>query len=342
LLVALVAANEVIARIGAAAAPAYMSRGYHPTSVCGVFGAAVAAARLLELSAPQTTAALGIAGSMSAGLFAYLGDGSLTKPIHAGWAAAGGLAAARLAAAGGEGPRAIFEDRFGFYEAYYGGGHSDLAGSLATLGQRWETPQVAFKAYPACHFIHGCLDEAAALRTRLDSSFAEIEEIVVAVPDPGIPLVLEPLADKVHPRTDYDAKFSLPFSVAAMLVHGRVDLSSYTTDALADLEVLRLARRVRYERREFPTYPRGFPGRVRIAIRNGETLEAETPYQRGAPENPMTEEEVLLKFRLNASLSLDAEQVTAVEAAILALEDAEDLRAELAVLSGGEPIGAAA
>src|SRR5438093_1594389 len=83
-LVALVAGNEIVARIGMAAPAVFHRRGFHPTSVCGVFGAAIAAAKLRGLGRLQTVQALGIAGSLASGIFEYLADGSETKPVHAG------------------------------------------------------------------------------------------------------------------------------------------------------------------------------------------------------------------------------------------------------------------
>ena len=326
LLTAIVVANEVTTRVGAAAASGYMVRGFHPTSVSGVFGAAAGAARLLGLDRAGATRALGIAGSMAAGVFAYLSDGSLTKPVHAGWAASAGVTAARLAQAGGEGPAAVFEDRFGFYAAYYGQGAELLERSLQTLGSDWETPRIAYKAYPACHFVHGCLD--AAERAHRESGWApdEITRIDVAVPDPGIPLVLEPLADKRRPRTDYDGKFSLPYSVAAMLVHGRVDLQTYADEALADPVVLALADRVEYRRRTFETFPRAFPGWLRVRNVHGFVFESETPVQRGAPDNPLSEEDVLLKFEQNAALAVDASAAASLVDAVRGLEELDDVR----------------
>ena len=255
LLLALVAGSEIITRIGAAAVPGYMVRGFHPTSVSGVFGAAVAAARLRGLRPLEIRSALGLAGSMSAGLFAYLGDGSETKPVHAGWAAHGGILAAELAAAGGEGPAAVFEDRFGFFAAYYDGDAGALVAQVSDLGRRWETPRIAFKPYPACHFVHSCLDAAASLRARHSLAADDVERITVAVPDPGIPLVLEPSDAKRDPRTEYDAKFSLQYSIAALLVHGRVGVETYTEQAIRDPAVLALAARVEHVQRPFPTYP---------------------------------------------------------------------------------------
>lgn len=325
LLLALVAGSEIITRIGAVAAPGYMVRGFHPTSVSGVFGAAVAAARLRGLHPLAIRSALGLAGSMSSGLFAYLGDGSETKPVHAGWAAHGGILAAELAAAGGEGPAAVFEDRFGFFAAYYDGGAGALAAGVSDLGRRWETQRIAFKPYPACHFVHSCLDAAADLRARHSVAADDVQRIIVAVPDPGIPLVLEPSDAKRDPRTEYDAKFSLQYSIAALLVHGNVGVETYTEQAIRDPTVLALAARVEHVRRPFPTYPRSFPGWVRIETRAGAALELELEHQRGGPENPMSMDEVTAKFRANAVLALDTAAVDELEAALLSLDEQDDL-----------------
>ena len=105
LVTAYVAGCEAVARLGAAADGEFHRRGFHATGVCGVFGATVAAARLLSLDAVRTTCALGIAGSFAPGLLEFLGDGSSTKRLHAGGAARAGVEAALLAAAGATGPR---------------------------------------------------------------------------------------------------------------------------------------------------------------------------------------------------------------------------------------------
>jgi 2-methylcitrate dehydratase PrpD len=161
----------------------------------------------------------------------------------------------------------------------------------------------------------------------------DVEEIVVTVPAAGVDLVLEPAAAKVAPRTTYEAKFSLQYSAAAMVVHGRCGVTTYADDAIRDPRVLELAKRVRYEAKDYPTYPAAFPGGVRITTRDGRTLEADLPHQRGGPENPMTPDEVRDKFRENAGLALEPETAEALEEAVLALEEQDDLRAALAPLS---------
>jgi 2-methylcitrate dehydratase PrpD len=326
LLAAIVGGNEVVTRVGMAASGAFHARGFHPTAICGIFGATAAAARLAGATPEATTSALGIAGSFAGGLFAYLDDATPTKPMHPAWAAHGGVLAARLASLGAEGPPGVLEGRFGVYHAFVGAakGEVDIDAQLADLGERWETPRIAYKPYPACHFIHGSLGATASLLGQVKPD--EIEEILVWVPAAGVPLVLEPAEPKLAPRSDYEAKFSLQYSTAAMLVHGRVGVRSYTDEAIADPEVLALAAKVRYEAREYDSYPAAFPGGVRILTTDGRTLEADLPYQRGAPDNPMTGEEVRAKFRENASLALADGAVEALEQAILSLEEADDVR----------------
>ena len=329
-LAAIVGGNEVVTRVGMAASGQFHARGFHPTAVCGVFGATTAAARLAGVDAATTASALGIAGSFAGGLFAYLDDATPTKPMHPAWAAHGGLLALRLASLGAAGPPGVFENRFGLYYAFVGAteGEVDLAAQVADLGERWETPRIAYKPYPACHFIHGSLGATASLLGQLEAD--EVDDIVVTVPEAAVALVLEPAASKQAPRTEYEAKFSLQYSTAAMLVHGRVGVRSYSEEEVGNPRVAALAGKVRYEVREYDSYPAAFPGGVRISLRDGRTLEADAPYQLGGPENPLSADEVRAKFRENAALVLDDDAVAAVEEAVLTLEEAPDVRGVLA------------
>jgi len=332
-LAAIVAGNEAVTRIGMAASGAFHKRGFHPTAICGIFGATAAAARLAGVDPATAASALGLSGSMASGIFAYLEDGTATKPLHPAWAAHGGLLAVRLASLGAEGPPSVLEGKFGLYHAFLGAekGEVDIAGQFADLGSRWETPRIAYKPYPACHFMHGALGATAQVAAGLSPD--EIQEIVVTVPAAGVSLVLEPAESKVAPRTEYEGKFSLQYSAAAMVVHGSVGVATYTDEAIADPQVLSLARRVRYETKEYATYPHAFPGGVRIRMRDGRALEADFPYQQGGPENPMSPGEVRTKFRENASLALGIGDLEALEEAVLAFEEQDDLRVALAPLA---------
>jgi 2-methylcitrate dehydratase PrpD len=317
-----------------AASGRFHTRGFHPTAVCGIFGGTASVGKLGGLDAETTTRALGIAGSMASGIFAYLEDGTPTKPIHPAWAAHGAHLATRLAYHGAAGPQSVFEGKFGLYHSFIAAepGEVDIDGQIADLGSRWETPRIAYKPFPVCHFMHGSLgaaDQALAGRTL---SPDEIESVTVTVPAAGVSLVLEPAGQKCVPRSDYEGKFSLQYSVASMLVRGHVAVSDFTEEAIADPAVLAVAAKVVYETPEYPTYPQAFPGGVRVTLVTGETLAGDFPYQKGGPENPLSPAEVSAKFRGNAQLCISSASVDALEEAILSLEDQADVSAALAPL----------
>lgn len=319
LLGALVLGNETSIRLGMAAGGRFHARGFHPTGVCGVFGATVTAARLRGLDAAQTANALGIAGSMAGGLLEFLADGAKTKPLHPGWAAHAALSAVRLAAHGATGPTTIFDGARGFFGAYLHGETATVAEQMADLGERWETPDIAFKPYPACHYTHAPIDALARVMDEHGIRAGDVESIVALSDETGVGLVLAPLHDKLRPRTVYDAKFSLPYCLGAQLAHGRVEVGSFTPQAIAEADVLDLAARVTYEQKAYAPAPDAFPGGVRVSTRDGRTLEAELRHQRGGSENPMSRQDVVDKFRGNASLALDADRIADLERTILEL-----------------------
>ena len=333
LITAIVVGNEIMTRVGMATPGAFHKRGFHPTSICGIFGATAAVGRLYGYDADTITRALGITGSMASGLFAYLEDGTPTKPIHPAWAAHGAILASSLAQFGAIGPKSVFECKFGVYHAFLDLGKVDLAEQLADLGTRWETPNIAYKPYPACHFIHGTLGAAAQAADGRTFSSDEIDEILVTVPAAGVSLVLEPEDKKRLPRSEYEGKFSLQYSTAAMLARGRVGVSDYTDEAISDKSVLDISAKVRYETKEYPTYPQAFPGGVRIKTAGGDVLEAELQYQRGGPDNPMSRDDVLAKYRENSATVLGAGPMQALEAAVLSIDGIDDVQAVLAPLA---------
>jgi 2-methylcitrate dehydratase PrpD len=327
LVAAVVAGSEAVARIGSTVSSEYMKTGFHPTSVCGVFGAALAAARLRGLDGEATKNALGIAGSMASGLFEYLADGSTAKVVNAGWAAHAGVMAAALAAAGGDGPATVLEGRFGVFATHFR--LSDPATSDWELGARWELPSIAFKPYPACHFVHSALDAARGLLADgLDP--ARIAEVLVAVPEAAVPLVLEPREHKLRPRSPFDAKFSLPYSLATMLVRGAVGLAAYRPDAIADEDVLRMAARVEYVVERFPDYPAVLPTRLTVRSRDGDEVTRLAP--EGSAPTRLTADEVRAKFLANAALGLEPADALELESALLSIDDRHDLHDALAPL----------
>jgi 2-methylcitrate dehydratase PrpD len=330
---ALAVGSEVALRVAVAAAPSIYARGYHPTSVCGAFGATAAAARIRGLDLGQTANALGIVGSFASGLMEYLGDGSATKPLHAGWAAQAGIQAAALAATGATGPGTILEGRFGIF-ASHGESPIDSGPVTEDLGTDWHAERIAIKPFPACHFLHAPTWAVAELAAKHGFGADVVEAIEVEVPAPGVPLVLEPLAAKHHPATSYDAKFSAPWAIAHHLVHGELTLTSFSPERIADPRLLELAGRVVGGAWTEGEPPSRFCGAVTVTAGGAELREV-VPFTPGSPGNPLSDTAVLDKFRANAALALPAEEV---EMLLQALESTEIEKLAAKVSPGGTKV----
>ncbi len=323
-LTALVAGYEAMIRIGMAAPGRFHERGWHATAVCGAFGAALAAGKSLGLDASRLTAAVGIAGSMASGVMEFLEDGSWVKRLHPGWAAQSGIQAAALAQEGFTGPATALEGRLGFYRAALGD-VPDIAKQTKNLGDEWETVRSSFKLYPCCHLNHAYLDAVASLKRTEGLRPEQVEEVECLVPAGEVPIVCEPAAAKLRPRSPYDAKFSLAFCVAAALVGDRVGISTFTEEGIREPGALALAARVRYTVDPSSPYPRTFPGWVKVRLRDGRMLEAREESQRGGPEMPIAPDEVIAKFRDNAARLMPPARVDALESAVLGMERARNL-----------------
>ena len=294
LLTAVIAGMEVVTRLGAAVRHGFHARGFHATSVCGTFASALAAARLYDLGEDAAVRALGIAGSFAAGSLEFLADGSTTKQLHPGWAAHSGVLAARLAAAGQSGPETIFEGAAGLFRSYVG--QAVEAERLTNgLGDRWETAAVTIKPYPACQLSHASLDALQTIKVQA----SEVGSIRFRVPEEAAEIICRPEAAKRCPRTPYDAKFSLPWCAAALLVHGGLGIESFEPDRIRQPEVLDLAGQVGYETYDPGVAAADAPGRAEVTLRDGATRVGEVAGSRGGPEHPLSEEQLLEKFQLN-------------------------------------------
>jgi 2-methylcitrate dehydratase PrpD len=331
-LTALALGMETAVRLGRAAPGRFHDRGFHPTGVCGAYASTVVAARLGGLDATQLADALGLAGSMASGTMVFLTDGTWSKRVHPGWAAHAGLTAAALGRSGFTGPRQTIEGRFGLYRSHLGDEDWDATVVTRELGSRWSLLDIAMKPYPCCHMTHAFIDAAAALRDAPGVRPETIAAVECFIHPREMPVVCEPLASKLTPQTDYDAKFSLPYTVATMLVRGRLDLDDFTAAAIGDPAVLALAARVTCLPDPSADYPRCFPGRLRLHLRDGRVLEHHEPINRGSFLRPLDDAAVRDKFRRNAARRLPVAQVEALGNALQSLEQAaslEELRALL-------------
>jgi 2-methylcitrate dehydratase PrpD len=314
---AAVAGYEVAARLAMALDPAaHYARGFHPTGTCGAFGAAATAAVVLGLDAGAVAAALGIAGSQAAGSMEFLADGAWTKRFHPGWAACAGLHAAALARAGFRAPATVLEGRFGFLHAY-----SDAAAPAPILAHDgFELMRTSIKPHACCRYMQGPIDAALALRAAHAIDAATIDRIEVGMLAAGFAIVCEPIAAKRRPASTVDAQFSLPFGIAVALVRGRAapdDFAAPTWDDRTIRLIMEHVDPVRDARLD-AAFPRAWPCWLRIARREGATLEARVDHPRGDPENFPGDDELAAKFRILAGRSLSAPAVARLEEAVAA------------------------
>lgn len=287
------AGYEAMLRIGEALGPAHY-RIFHNTATAGVFGAAAAAAHLLDLGEEAWVWALGNAGTQAAGLWQFNEDATMSKHLHAGHAAQAGLRAALLAREGFTGPAAILEGEKGFFAGFCPDAAPDR---VLAEAPGWKLPETSFKPYPSCRHTHPAIDAALELRERLDLRNRGAET-VDRVRISSYPIALR-ITDDPSPASTYAAKFSMQFCVAAALARGSPGLASFEADGLSDPEVRTLAERATVEvsPQIAAAYPRRWGARVEVVTSAGRTLVAERESAKGDPENGLTDSELDDKVR---------------------------------------------
>lgn len=330
-LTAIATGNEINVRLGTASYDPLIKNsilfenGLHATSICGTMATAAATGVLLGLDKSEIASAIGIAASMGAGLLEGNRTGGSVKGIHCGWAAHSGITAAFLAASGVSGPPTVLEGRFGFFRAY-SEGRFDEEALVGGIGDRWESLRTHYKPYPSNHFTHAGIDAALILRQQ-GLEVADVAGIELGVAAPTLRTIAEPSDLKAHPPSSYAAKFSGPFTVATALVGGGglgVYLDDFSEASLKDPIRLRLAELVRCVADDEATdaFPHSFGGVLRIRTTAGVELEHRVSDNRGGPENPLTPDELAMKFRLNASRWLSENALRDLEEAVGGLDTA--------------------
>jgi 2-methylcitrate dehydratase PrpD len=295
---AVVAGYEAAARIAMAAQPKLQYLlGFHPTSTCGVFGAAVTASKLLELTAAQMLSAVGIAGSMAAGSLEFLAEGAWTKRLHPGLAAQNGIQAAMLAAEGFRGPAKILEGRDGFLHGYSRDPLPELI--TADLGASFEIMRTSVKPHACCRYMQGPIDAILALVHEHGFRPHQVRSVSVAVLEAGWPLVVEPRSQKYNPQSVVEAQFSMPFGAAVALLFGAAGIDQFSEENVQSDDVRRMMRRVEVNADEMleEKFPAEWPAHARIDLTDGRRLEKYVEHPKGDPGNPLSWDELIAKFK---------------------------------------------
>lgn len=330
---AYVAGVEVQAKLQNGISPQHAARGWHSNTVFATFGATAAAAKLLKLDVQQTRMAFGIAASEAGGIRQNLG--TMTKPLHAGLAAANGVIAATLARAGLSSAPDAFEGEFGVLRVFAGAGEFDEQKIAETFGAPWNliANEIRIKPYPCCRWAHRPLDALLGLMRTHNVNSDQVESIECEVGAHVSKVMTYPIA-----RTALEGKFCLPYCLAVAVCDGRAGLSQFTDGRVTDAQVQALATRVSV------IHPGGkseweagamLPCMVRLHLRDGTALAASTGAARGDRDNPMTFEMIVEKYRDCTRNLLAPERADRVLTLIAAIESQPDLSELSSILTFG-------
>ncbi len=318
---------EVECKIAEAIAPRHYQEGFHTTATCGPFAAAAAAAKLRGFDLDQILRALSIAGSQSAGLRENFG--TMTKPFHAGRAAEAGVVAAEFSALGWTATDRILEAPRGFFRA--AGGGYDPAAISGRLGNPWtfDSPGVSIKPHPSGSLTHPGMTLMLDLIRQHHITAGMVERVDVGT-NHNMPNAL------IHhrPHNELQAKFSMEFCMAILLLEGKAGLPQFTDATVARPDVKAMMERV-----DFHVHPdaeaAGYDKMttiIDIRLKDGRTICGRADFGKGSPANPMRYDEVADKFRGCAEHARwpDA-KAEGIVAAVRRMESLADIRELMAL-----------
>lgn len=331
LLAAIAIGCDLACRLGLSLRREMEAGGWYPPPILGAFGAVAAAARLYRLNAEQVRDAfsLMLCQAVMPGEIKYSRD-TVIRAIREAFPAQAAVRSAALAALGVRGFEHPFEGKAGFFRLYAEGQY-DPATILDGLGERFLIEQLTFKRWPACRGTHAYIEAIQALKTEHGIAPGDVESIV-AVGGEVQRMLIEPLGRKQAPATAIDAKFSIPFTIAAALVEDEVTLDSFTPAALADPLRLGVAARVRFEQRDDWGRAHAASGGLKLTCRDGRAFERWVEVAAGHPSRPLSDAQLTAKFlncAARAYLPLDAPAATQLAEAIRQLDASRDVSATL-------------
>jgi 2-methylcitrate dehydratase PrpD len=315
LLVALAAGCEMMERASRAANNALRNRGFHTTPTCGVFGATVAAGKLLGLNAVQLTSALGLSGAQASGLMEMYGP-SMQKRFNPGPAARNGVTSAAIARQGFTGAATIFEGERGFLSAF--SGPSDARRLVEGLHRAYRL-EIEFKPYSCARPIHNAIDCALDIRRRHNPDLGSIKRILMARhPD------WARYHQNASPQTYHEAQVSLPFSVAVALKEGAALLKQYSSANIANPVIKRLSNRVEFVADK--RLPRGVSCKMTMEMADGHRYTSQVDYPKGSIQNAMSDAELAAKFMHLAAPVLGERRATQLAECVRKLERLPNVR----------------
>lgn len=326
LLLAYLVGVEVATKVAEAIDPRHYEDGFHATATCGAIGSAAAAARMVGLDAERTRVALSIAASQAGGLRENFG--TMTKPFHAGRAAESGVVAVDLAGRGFTAAPNILEAPRGFFHAAGGGYDRSLISGV--LGSPWTfaSPGISIKPHPSGSLTHPAMGAMADLIAEHDIQAGQVASVRVGT-NRHMPNAL------IHhrPQNELQAKFSMEFCMAILLLDRRAGLAEFTDEVVARPDVRDLVERVTLEVDEAAEAAGShtMTSLITVRLKDGQVLSTKAEYGKGSPQIPMSDDELVAKFvECGTWGGLDAERTGRLATRWLALDQEPDVSALLA------------
>ncbi len=319
---------EVECKVAEAIYPDHYRKGFHSTGTIGVFGAAAATSRLLDLSLQQTRFALGIAASKSAGI--RVNFGTMTKPYHSGAAAENGMIAAKLARLGYEADPDALDGQWGFFQVAGGGCDAEII--RGRLGNPWSMiqPGVSVKPYPCGSLAHPSMDALLDMVRENDIKPEHVEEISLGTSSN----VLAALRYK-NPQNELEAKFSIPFCLGILALERKAGIQQFRDEVVRCPDVREMMGKVRAYL-DHNIEARGYD-RIRslvgVKLKDGRSFQKEADTSRGTPQRPMSDLELEAKFQECASEVLRQEDIAKALQAIWHLDKLKDINQLLNAVS---------
>jgi 2-methylcitrate dehydratase PrpD len=322
---------EVECKIAEAIKPDHYKKGFHTSGTIGTFGAATSAARLLGLKEQQIAHTLGIAASLSSGI--RVNFGTMTKPLHVGRAAQNGITAAHLASLGFTSDRNSLDGPWGYFQIFGGGFDEEKISGYMGDPYTIVDPGVSVKPYPSGVLSHPSMDALLDIVEEYDIQPEQVEEIRLEAGSN----ILNPLRYQ-NPQTALEAKFSLPFCLASIVLERRAGIRQFRDEFVKSPRVQNIMKRIKTYLNpdiESKGYDR-ILSMVDVKLKDGKTLTKESGPYRGSPQNPLTEGELSEKFRECAELVLDEGKTSEALRLINCIEELANVRELIRVLISDE------
>ena len=318
LLLSIALGVEIAAMIGAASTS--VMRFFRPAT-CGGFGVVAGLGSMERLDTATMMNAFGIQYGQTSGTMQAHVEGSTLLGLQVGFNGRAGLTSIDLAMAGMSGPKDVLTGPYGYYKLFETS--HDIPGWWARLGEQWQITRVSHKPFPSGRLTHAAVDALQQAQAELGFRAEDLAAAEIAVPPLAYRLVGRP--DIPEPAPNY-ARLCIPYVGAVTLIDGSCQPEAFAADRLKDPAIHAVASRITVRQDDNPDVNALWPQRFDLSLRDGRRWQRviETPI--GHPDNPLSTERHLAKFRRCWTLSgMPATQGEQVIGMVDALESVDDV-----------------